>query len=106
MMFSTAHTILHKKPVPDLLNHNDLSGWNPVTNFNGRVVEPVVRESAIVWDAEWLAEQYAKIPEEFHAGIRTKYQSLLVSGAVPSEGRRKANRRPRRGRRASIPATG
>ena len=83
--------VVYKKPVPDLINPNDLSGWNPKTNFSGRVVEPVVHDSPIVWDAEWVAEQYAKIPEEFHVGINAKYQSLLVSGSAPSEGRRKAN---------------
>ena len=91
MMFSTAHTIIHKKPVPDLICKYDTSDMQPSPNYRGRVVEPVVHDSPIVWDTEWLAEQYAKIPEEFHAGIKAKYQSLLVSGSVASEGRRKAN---------------
>ena len=91
MMFSTAHTIIHKKPVPDLICKYDTSDMQPSPNYCGRVAEPVVHDSPIVWDTEWLAEQYAKIPEEFHAGIKAKYQSLLVSGYAPSEGRRKAN---------------
>ena len=83
--------VVYKKPVPDLICKYDTSDMQPSPNYRGRVVEPVVHDSPIVWDTEWLAEQYAKIPEEFHAGIKAKYQSLLVSGSVASEGRRKAN---------------
>ncbi len=83
--------VVYKKPVPDLICKYDTSDMQPSPNYCGRVVEPVVHESPIVWDAEWVAEQYAKIPEEFHAGIKAKYQSLLVSGSAPSERRRKAN---------------
>ena len=90
MMFSTAHTIIHKKPVPDLLNHNDLTDWNPATNYNGQFVagNTIPDDS---WAAEWLAAQLAKIPEDFHAGIQAKYHALSQSGKTPSEGLRKAN---------------
>ena len=90
MMFSTAHTIIHKKPVPDLLNHNDLSGWNPTTNYSGHFVagNTIPNDS---WATEWLAAQLAKIPEDFHAGIQAKCHALSESGKTPSEGLRKAN---------------
>ena len=83
--------VVYKKPVPDLSCKLDTSDMQPSPNYNGRVAEPVVRESVIAWDTEWVAEQYAKIPEEFHAGIKAEYQAWLASGSVPSEGRRKAN---------------
>ena len=90
MMFSTAHTIIHKKPVPDLLNHNDLSGWNPATNYAGQFVAgSTIPDDS--WATEWLAAQLAKIPEDFHAGIQAKYHALSESGKTPSEGLRKAN---------------
>ena len=89
-MIGTAHTIIHKKPVPDLLNHNDLSGWNPTTNYSGHFVagNTIPNDS---WATEWLAAQLAKIPEEFHSGIQAKYHALSESGKTPSEGLRKAN---------------
>ena len=42
-------------------------------------------------DEYWLRQQFAKIPEEFHAGIRAEYTKLYQSGAHQGEGRRKAN---------------
>ena len=90
MIFNATHTLIHKKPVPDLLNHNDLTDWNPTTNYRGRVIESKARP-VYLDSADWLAEQLAKIPEDFHAAIRAKYQVLLAAGSVPSEGQRKAN---------------
>ena len=90
MMLTPESLVPAKKPVPDLICKHDTSDMQPSPNYNGQFVagNTIPDDS---WAGEWLAAQLAKIPEDFHSGIQSKYHVLSQSGSSHSEGLRKAN---------------
>ena len=80
------------KKAPDLINRNNTTDWNPISNYRA-VGEPVEVVKALLKPsyAQWVDDQLVKIPEDFHAGIKAKYSELLHSREHESEGVRLAN---------------
>ena len=77
------NTTLVKKPVPDLFNSTDTSGLkeSAFTAYVGkRKLETVQTTAVFHQDEYWLSQQFAKIPEDFHARIRQEYNELCQLG--------------------------
>ena len=77
------NTTLVKKPVPDLFNYADTSSLkeSAFTAYAGkRKREPVQTTAVFQQDEYWLSQQFAKIPEDFHARIRKEYNELCQLG--------------------------